>query len=70
VEIVVTPTNDNRSYHVNSDKIKNELGFVPKHTIEEAVLDLKDAFEKGLIPDSMTDDKYFNIKRMQSLNAK
>lgn len=70
VEIVVTPTNDNRSYHVNSDKIKNELGFVPKHTIEEAVLDLKDAFEKGLIPDSMTDDAYFNIKRMQSLNAK
>jgi len=69
VEIVVTPTDDNRSYHVNSDKIKNELGFVPQHTIEDAILELKEAFDKGLIPDSMTDDKYFNIKLMQSINA-
>lgn len=70
VDIVVTPTNDNRSYHVNSDKIKRELGFEPKFTIEDAILELKDAFDKGLIPNSMTDDKYFNIKRMQTLNAK
>ncbi len=70
VEIVVTPTDDNRSYHVNSDKIKNELGFEPKHTIEDAVLELKEAFDKGLIPDSMTDVKYFNIKLMQDMNAK
>jgi nucleoside-diphosphate-sugar epimerase len=70
VDIVVTPTNDNRSYHVNSDKIKRELGFEPKYTIEDAILELKDAFDKGLIPNSMTDDKYFNIKRMQTLNAK
>ncbi len=70
VDIVVTPTDDNRSYHVNSDKIKNELGFVPKHTIEDAILELKDAFDKGLIPDSMSDVKYFNIKLMQEMNAK
>jgi len=70
IEIVVTPTDDNRSYHVNSDKIKRELGFAPKYTIEDAVMELKDAFEKGLIPDSMTDDKYFNIKRMQAFNTK
>lgn len=66
VDIKVTPTDDNRSYHINSDKIKNELGFTPKHTIEEAILDLKEAFEAGLIPDSMDDIKYFNIKRMQA----
>lgn len=70
VEIVVTPSNDLRSYHVSSDKIKRELGFVATHTIEQAVLDLKAAFEKGLIPGSMTDDKYFNIKRMQALKVK
>ena len=70
VEIVVTPSNDLRSYHVSSDKIKRELGFVATHTIEQAVLDLKAAFEKGLIPSSMTDDKYFNIKRMQALKVK
>jgi hypothetical protein len=33
-------------------------------------MDLKAAFDAGLIPDSMTDDKYFNIKRMQNLQAK
>ena len=27
IEIVTTPTDDNRSYHINSDKIKNVLGF-------------------------------------------
>jgi len=68
VEIVVTPSNDLRSYHVNSDKIKNELGFVPKHTIQEAILDLRGAFDKGLVPESMTDIRYFNIKLMQAVN--
>jgi nucleoside-diphosphate-sugar epimerase len=67
VGIKVTPTDDNRSYHVNSDKIRRELGFKPKHTIEEAILDLQGAFEAGLIPNSMTDIKYFNIKLMQSI---
>jgi len=67
VEIKVTPTDDNRSYHVNSDKIRRELGFTPKHTIEEAILDLKAAFEAGLIPDSMSDIRYFNIKLMQAV---
>jgi nucleoside-diphosphate-sugar epimerase len=68
VGIEVTPSNDLRSYHVNSDKIKNELGFVPRHTIQEAILDLRAAFEKGLVPDSMTDIRYFNIKLMQAVN--
>lgn len=70
VEIVTTPTDDNRSYHVNSDKITRELGFVPKYTIQDAVRELKEAFDKGLILDSMDDIKYFNIKTMQALNMK
>ena len=37
VEIVVTPTDDNRSYHISSEKIKMELGFKPKRSIEDAV---------------------------------
>ncbi|WP_035236372.1 NAD-dependent epimerase/dehydratase family protein [Desulfobacter vibrioformis] len=70
VEIKVTPTDDNRSYHVNSDKIKHELGFMPRHTIEEAILDLKEAFEAGLIPDSMDNIKYYNIKLMQAIHMR
>jgi len=67
VNIITTSTNDNRSYHISSEKIKKEIGFVPKHTIEDAVKDLKNAFEKGLIPNSFTDEKYFNVKLMQKM---
>ncbi len=70
VEVVTTPTDDNRSYHVSSDKIRRDLGFVPRHTLEDAVRDLVVAFEAGQIPDSMTDDRYYNIKRMQRLCVK
>lgn len=68
VELVHEETNDNRSYHVSSEKIKNELGFVPKFTVEEAVKDLVDAFKKGKLPDSLTDIKYSNIKTMKAID--
>ena len=70
IDIVCTPSNDNRSYHVSSEKIKRELGFVPKFTIEDAILDLKTAFEAGKIPDSLTDIRYYNIKTMQAAHLK
>ena len=66
VEIKTTTTNDNRSYHVSSAKIGRELGFSAKRTVEDAIADLKDAFEAGKVPNSLSDDKYFNIKRMQA----
>lgn len=68
VKITNTESNDYRSYHVSSEKIKSILGFTTKRTIREAVLDLKKAFEGGKLPDSLQDEKYFNIKRMQSIN--
>ena len=67
VKLVSTPTNDNRSYHISSKKIAQKLGFIPNHTIQEAVEDLKHAFETGLLPNSLEDERYFNIKRMQSI---
>lgn len=70
VEVVVTPTNDHRSYHVSSEKIRRELGFEAKRTVSDAILDLKAAFEAGKVPDSMTDDRYYNIKRMQSVHLR
>ena len=68
VKLITTPTDDNRSYHISSQKIKDELGFEAQHTIREAVEDLKNAFDNGLLPDSLENEMYFNIKRMQSLN--
>ena len=70
IPIVTTPSNDNRSYHVSSKKIKEELGFKARHTIEEAILDLKAAFDSGKIPDSMDDIRYYNIKTMQAAKLK
>ena len=69
IEIVTTPTDDNRSYHINSDKIKNVLGFTPKHTIEEAVRDLCRAFREGKIVNSFADDRFYNVRTLKKLKA-
>jgi len=70
VEIVVTPSDDHRSYHVSSDKIRREFGFTAKRTVSDAIVDLKSAFDAGRVPDAMTDDRYYNIKRMQSVKLR
>jgi nucleoside-diphosphate-sugar epimerase len=69
IEIVTTPSDDNRSYHINSDKIRKVLGFTPKHTIEEAVCDLCRAFREGKITDSFTNDRYYNVRTLKKLKA-
>ena len=70
IEIITTPTDDNRSYHVSSARIQRELGFAAGHSLEDAVRDLQNAFKANLIPNSMTDDRYYNIKRMQRLKLR
>ena len=67
VKLITTPTDDNRSYHISSEKIKKELGFEATHSIKEAVEDLYKAFDKNLLPDSLDNEFYFNIKRMQNV---
>jgi len=69
IPIVTTPTDDLRSYHVNSDKIQRLLGFRPKHTIEDAVRDLCAAVKAGKLPNSMNDSFYFNVRRLKELKA-
>jgi nucleoside-diphosphate-sugar epimerase len=68
VKLTVKPTNDPRSYHVSSRKIRQELGFTPEHSISQAVGDLIRAFNGGKLPNSLEDPRYFNIKMMQRLN--
>ena len=66
VEIITQSTDDQRSYHISSEKIKEELNFESRHTLVEAVNDLLIAFQQGLFHNSLEDEIYFNIKRMQS----
>lgn len=70
VKIEIQKSNDNRSYHISSNKIKKVLNFSTERTIEDAVKDLKNAFDQGLLKDTLTDDSYFNIKKMNSINLK
>jgi nucleoside-diphosphate-sugar epimerase len=70
VKIKKLPTNDNRSYHISSKKIQDELGFVTNFNILNAIEDLKNAFEKKLLLNCLTNENYFNIKKMQSTNLK
>jgi nucleoside-diphosphate-sugar epimerase len=69
IDIVTTPSDDNRSYHINSDKIARVLGFSPKHGIDEAVRDLCRAFRAGKVPASMSNDWYYNVRTLKKLKA-
>ena len=70
IDIIRTESDDIRSYHINSDKIKKELNFEPKLSIENAVEDLCAAFESNLINESFTNDIYFNVQRLKNLKIK
>jgi nucleoside-diphosphate-sugar epimerase len=70
VKMKIVQTNDIRSYHISSKKIHEELGFTPTKNIDDAIHDLKAAFIKGLLPNSLNDNKYFNIEKMKSINLK
>lgn len=69
IPINTTTSDDNRSYHINSDKILNALGFSPTHNIEFAVRELCGAFKENRLPNSFDDDIYFNVKRLKNLQA-
>lgn len=69
IEIVTSPTDDLRSYHVSSEKITRDLGFTPKRTVEDAIVDLCRAFKAGKLPNSLTDSRYFNVKIMKGQAA-
>jgi nucleoside-diphosphate-sugar epimerase len=69
IPIVTTPTDDIRSYHVNSDKITRVLGFKPKYSVEDAIRDLCKAFKANKLPNSMQDTFYFNVRRLKQLKA-
>lgn len=70
IEFEVTPTDDTRSYHVNTDKMKNILGFECQYNFEEAVKSLVKAYNQNLIKDGLDNPLYYNIKRMKEINLK
>lgn len=61
VEIVVTASNDPRSYRVNSDKLL-ATGFKPKKTVEHAVQEIIEKYRSGILKD---EECFYNLKWMQ-----
>jgi nucleoside-diphosphate-sugar epimerase len=70
VKVVTSPTDDLRSYHISSEKIRRDLGFVAKRTLQDAIRDLAAALRAGKIPNPMDDIRYYNVKTMQALNLR
>ena len=68
--IEVLETNDNRSYHVSSEKIKKTLKFCPNYEVSNAIKDILNAFKEKKFKNSLNNEMYFNIKRMQSIQLK
>lgn len=67
VRLITTASDDNRSYHISSDKIKELIHSSPKFEIEDSVMSLKNAFENNKLNDPLNNKLYFNIKTMQSI---
>ena len=70
VKITKSHSDDNRSYHISSQKIKDVLNFETKFTITDAVNDLKFAFENKLLKNTLENELFFNIKRMNKIKLR
>jgi nucleoside-diphosphate-sugar epimerase len=70
IEFEVTPTDDKRSYHINSDKMKRVLGFECKFDLREAIRSIIDAYNNRVIKDGLSNPMYHNIERMKEIDLK
>lgn len=70
IDVVTSPSNDLRSYHVSAKKIKAKLGWEPKRSLEDAVRDLCVAFKAGKLPNSLSDDRYVNVRTVKQRGLK
>ena len=67
INLIKIETEDNRSYHVSSEKIKNAIGFQPQNTIKDAIRELTSAFKNNKLVNTFDSDEYFNIKKMNNI---
>ena len=61
VEIEVTPSNDPRSYRINSDKLLS-TGFKPKRKVEDAIREIIERYHSGELKD---EDHFYNLRWME-----
>ncbi len=61
VEIEVTPSNDPRSYRINSDKLLS-TGFKPKKKVDDAIREIIEKYQSGALKD---EDHFYNLRWME-----
>ncbi|MBH69445.1 MAG: NAD-dependent epimerase/dehydratase [Rhodospirillaceae bacterium] len=61
--IEVTKSNDPRSYRLSSKKLL-ETGFLPQHSVKDAMIEVIDAYNSGILA---MEDICYNIKTMKKL---
>ncbi|MGE3303641.1 MAG: NAD-dependent epimerase/dehydratase family protein [Hyphomonadaceae bacterium] len=61
-DIVVTPSNDPRSYRVNSDRLL-ATGFRPKKSVRDAIREIAGLYRQGALKD---EDRFYNLRWMQT----
>lgn len=70
IKIIKEKSNDIRSYHVNSDKIKRILNFKPKKEVSDAIKEICITFKNKKLSDSFSNINYFNVKKLKKINFK
>ena len=69
ISIEHVPTDDIRSYHIDSSKISKVLNFQPQYTVEDAIKDLCIAFSNELLSQNLNNNIYYNVKLMKELKV-
>ena len=70
IDIVTTPTDDIRSYHINSDKIKRVLGFTPQaHDRGRGARALPGVSRQASCRTAWTTTATYNVRRLKKLKA-
>ncbi len=62
-EVVITESNDPRSYRQDSSKLL-ATGFCPQYSVQNAINEITDAYKSGELPDG---DNCYTVKWMQKL---
>jgi nucleoside-diphosphate-sugar epimerase len=63
VDIIVTESNDPRSYRINSDKLL-ETGYKPKKTVDNAICEVIEQYRAGVLKD---EDHFYNLRWMEKM---
>ena len=69
-EVVIKKTpseDDKRSYYLNSDKVKKELKFKLKYSVENAIDEIYQILKTDQFKDSLENDIYYNIRTLKKL---